>query len=152
MNPTASSSGLDGVVAADTALSHVDGALGRLVISGHDVETLTETARFEDVAAALWRAAGLAVDPAALGAGRVEAAERLRRLGDALDAADGMDALRANVAHVAPTSELAIDAARVTGAVAVIGPMRMQYAHVAAQTAYVADRVGEMLTRIMREE
>lgn len=41
---------------------------------------------------------------------------------------------------------------RDTGAVAVIGPMRMQYAHVAAQTAYVADRVGEMLTRIMREE
>lgn len=31
------------------------------------------------------------------------------------------------------------------GAVAVIGPMRMQYAHVAAQTAYVADRVGECL-------
>ena len=120
MNPTASSSGLDGVVAADTALSHVDGALGRLVIAGHDVETLTETARFEDVAAALWRAAGLAVDPAALGAGRVEAAERLRRLGDALDAADGMDALRAGVAHVAPTGELAVDAARVTGAVAVI--------------------------------
>ena len=41
---------------------------------------------------------------------------------------------------------------RDAGAVAVIGPMRMQYAHVAAQTAYVADRVGEMLTRIMREE
>ena len=36
--------------------------------------------------------------------------------------------------------------------VMLIGPMRMQYAHVAAQTAYVADRVGEMLTRIMREE
>lgn len=38
------------------------------------------------------------------------------------------------------------------GAVAVIGPMRMPYARVAAQTAYIADRVGEMLTRIMREE
>ena len=38
------------------------------------------------------------------------------------------------------------------GAVAVIGPMRMDYAHVAAKTAYIADRVGDMLTRIMREE
>ena len=38
------------------------------------------------------------------------------------------------------------------GAVAVIGPMRMDYARVAAQTAYIAERVGEMLTSIMREE
>lgn len=41
---------------------------------------------------------------------------------------------------------------RNAGAVAVIGPMRMDYAHVAAQTAYIAERVGEMLTGIMREE
>jgi len=38
------------------------------------------------------------------------------------------------------------------GAVAVIGPMRMDYADVAAKTAYIADRVGEMLTQILREE
>lgn len=41
---------------------------------------------------------------------------------------------------------------RNAGAVAVIGPMRMDYAHVAAQTAYIAEQVGEMLTGIMREE
>lgn len=38
------------------------------------------------------------------------------------------------------------------GAVAVIGPTRMNYAHVVSQITYVAERVGEMLTRIMREE
>ena len=38
------------------------------------------------------------------------------------------------------------------GAVAVIGPTRMRYAHTAAQTAYIAERVGEMLTRVQREE
>ena len=38
------------------------------------------------------------------------------------------------------------------GAVAVLGPMRMDYANVAAKTAYIADRVGEMLTQILREE
>ncbi len=39
-----------------------------------------------------------------------------------------------------------------SGAVAIIGPTRMDYAHVAAQTAYIAERVGELLTSIMREE
>lgn len=38
------------------------------------------------------------------------------------------------------------------GAVAVIGPLRMRYARAAAQTAYIAERVGEMLTRVLREE
>lgn len=38
------------------------------------------------------------------------------------------------------------------GAVAVIGPTRMRYAHTAAQTAYIAERVGEMFTRVQREE
>ncbi len=38
------------------------------------------------------------------------------------------------------------------GALAVIGPMRMNYARTAAQTAYVAERVGTMLTQILREE
>ena len=41
---------------------------------------------------------------------------------------------------------------RNAGAVAVIGPTRMDYARVAAQTAYIAEQVGEMLTGIMREE
>ncbi len=118
------SSGLDGVVAADTALSHVDGALGRLVIAGHDVEALARAARLEDVATLLWATAGLAAPVTALApalaAARVAAADRLDLLGDALAADDGMDALRAGVAHTPVTGDLATDAVLVTGAVAVI--------------------------------
>jgi citrate synthase len=102
-------SGLEGVAVAETALSHVDGARGRLIIAGHDVEELAVTARFEDVAAALWArddsgptAAEIA---AALGAGRVAAFARLPSLGDALEAPDAMDALRAAVAHLSEQRE-----------------------------------------------
>jgi len=41
-------SGLDDVVAAETVLSDVDGALGQLVIRGLPLDQLVETARFED--------------------------------------------------------------------------------------------------------
>lgn len=47
--------GLDGVVAADTVLSLVDGEAGRLVIRGHELRDLVGGgATFEDVAALLW--------------------------------------------------------------------------------------------------
>jgi citrate synthase len=49
--------GLDGVVAAETSLSHVDGLAGRLVIAGEDVETLSQTATFEAVSCRLWEIA-----------------------------------------------------------------------------------------------
>src|SRR5262245_49131493 len=42
--------GLEGVVAARTRLSHVDGEAGRLIIAGYAVEDLAPSARFEDVA------------------------------------------------------------------------------------------------------
>ncbi len=122
---TASASGLEGVHAADTALSDVDGERGRLVIAGHDVETLAPVARFEDAAAALWQAAGMPDAPdattlrAALAEARGEAFERLPRLGDALATPDGMDALRAAAAHLPATGDPARDAARLTGALAV---------------------------------
>jgi citrate synthase len=32
--------GLDDVIAAETALSHVDGEAGRLILRGHDLEEL----------------------------------------------------------------------------------------------------------------
>lgn len=57
-----SASGLDNVVAAETALSHVDGEAGRLVVAGYDVEDLVKAYDFEGAAVALWAAAGL--DPA----------------------------------------------------------------------------------------
>src|SRR5260221_3324934 len=42
--------GLEGVVAASTRLSHVDGEAGRLIIAGYAVEDLAPYAGFEDVA------------------------------------------------------------------------------------------------------
>ena len=44
------SEGLEGVVAASTRLSHVDGEAGRLTIAGYAVEDLAPNASFEEVA------------------------------------------------------------------------------------------------------
>lgn len=108
----AKASGLEGVVAAQTALSHVDGERGELIIAGAQVEKLAGSQRFEQVCATLWR-----VPEVDLGPARVWGAGRLSSLGQALVHANGMDALRAAVAQL-PSN---IDALKVTGAVAVFG-------------------------------
>jgi citrate synthase len=46
--------GLEGVVAAATRLSHVDGEAGVLLIGGYPVEELAPRARFEEVVHLLW--------------------------------------------------------------------------------------------------
>lgn len=48
------SPGLEGVVAAETVLSHVDGAVGRLVLRGYELEQLAGWS-FEAVLSLLWR-------------------------------------------------------------------------------------------------
>ena len=73
-------SGLDGVTVAETRLSHVDGAGGRLVVRGRDVDRLVTEAGFEDAAAVLWD--GLAALPPeglrrAFGRARVDAFARV---------------------------------------------------------------------------
>jgi citrate synthase len=47
--------GLEGVVAASTALSHVFGEEGRLVYRGYDIHELAGKASFEEVAYLLWQ-------------------------------------------------------------------------------------------------
>jgi len=47
-------SGLEGVVAATTGLSHVDGERGELVIAGYQVDELAEHATFEEATWLLW--------------------------------------------------------------------------------------------------
>jgi citrate synthase len=49
------SSGLDNVVAAETVLSHVDGAAGRLIIRGFDLDELAGHRSFEAVLGLLWQ-------------------------------------------------------------------------------------------------
>ena len=48
------SSGLEGVVAATTGLSHVDGERGELIIGGYDVGELAARATFEETTWLLW--------------------------------------------------------------------------------------------------
>jgi citrate synthase len=47
--------GLEGVVAAETALCDLDGANGRLAYRGYDIADLARQATFEEVAHLLWR-------------------------------------------------------------------------------------------------
>ncbi|MBO0862849.1 MAG: citrate synthase/methylcitrate synthase [Chloracidobacterium sp.] len=48
------SEGLEGVVAASTRLSLVDGAAGRLILHGYPVEEIAPRARFEEMAHLFW--------------------------------------------------------------------------------------------------
>ncbi len=47
-------SGLEGIVAAQTRLSHVDGQKGELIIAGYAIEDLAPNATFEEVVYLLW--------------------------------------------------------------------------------------------------
>lgn len=116
--------GLDGVVAAATALSHVDGERGELVIAGSRVDDLPAHTTFEGLAAGLW---ALARDEAVartdikarIGRARVAAFQRVR---DVLPAAAGMpivDGFRAAVAAIRPVEGLA-DEVAIVGAMPVI--------------------------------
>jgi citrate synthase len=88
---TTVNSGLEGVVAAETRLSHVDGERGELVVAGRRLEDIAAH-RFEDVVAQLWEASGaqvrnvtsLALPDATLALLRAAASRR----------AEPMDALR----------------------------------------------------------
>jgi citrate synthase len=53
-NPVRAKAGLDGVIAADTAISDVDGTNGKLIYHGYQIEDLAENASFAEVAYLLW--------------------------------------------------------------------------------------------------
>jgi citrate synthase len=54
-NPTVKPHGLEGVVAAQTRLSHVDGKNGVLIVGGYEIEDLATHLTFEEAAHLLWR-------------------------------------------------------------------------------------------------
>ena len=120
-NPVAS--GLEGVIAAETVMSHIDGERGRLVVRGHDVESLARRAGFEDVCALLWEGAAPGSRTGALqrelAEARVEAFAGLSRLGDALELAEPMDALRAATSHLPIAEDPRRTRTRLAGALAV---------------------------------
>ena len=102
--------GLEGVVAAETVLSDVDGAAGRLVIRGHSLDEIAGRWTFEDVTALLW--SGFFEDlpgdlPGALGAARAEVASELTALDADLAARTSIEIMRALTARLADGDDLA---------------------------------------------
>jgi citrate synthase len=101
------SNGLEGVVAAETRLSLVDGARGELVVAGHRLEQLAAL-EFEDAVGALWDAAGIGAPRVApinapgatiallrdAAARRVEPMDALRMAAGTLTAGNDLDAAR----------------------------------------------------------
>jgi citrate synthase len=93
--------GLDGVPAAVTALSLVDGQKGELVIAGRAVEDLAGRLSFEQTAGLLWQIADPAaapVDPARFGTLRVTAFRQARTICPSLAHLPPVDGLRAAIA------------------------------------------------------
>jgi len=129
--PASKSAGLEGTVVADTELSEVDGARGRLVLRGHGVAELARVGSLEAIAELLWNGAlpadGGRAMRALFGAGRRRAFALLPRLDAALALPDAMESLRASVAHLDSSSTApagaprasATEGADLAGAVAV---------------------------------
>lgn len=119
--------GLEGVVVADTVLSSVDGDAGELVIRGFPVAELSGSVRFEAVCALMWDGhlpgdqAAVSALAASLGAARTRAFEALPQLGGTLERADAMDALRGAVAALTTVEDdpWPVPAVEVAGAIAV---------------------------------
>jgi citrate synthase len=106
-------SGLEGIVAATTALSDVDGERGALIIAGYPVEELAGRATFEETTWLLWHGAlptagQLDAFRAELAAERALSPATLSLLRECARAAiDPMDALRIAAGTVSLTSDAA---------------------------------------------
>jgi len=118
--------GLDDVIAAETALSHVDGEAGRLIIRGHDLEELAGRVSFEEVTAMLWEGLVPADDMRPrLGAARERAFRYLSPLAGTLSGLTAVEGMRLLLAALPDADEapafLAVGAAAVAAAMAIRG-------------------------------
>lgn len=103
------SDGLEGVIAARTVLSDVDGAKGRLVIRGYAVEDLSGRTRYEEAAHLLFD--GFFEDAPsdlapALGQARVRAFAEVAALDEGLARRDPVEAMRALLARLPDGDDL----------------------------------------------
>src|SRR5256885_3896282 len=124
--------GLDGIPAAETVLSHVDGERGELIIAGEHVKNLAGKSSFEGVTARLWSGAtGQTLSEANVRASLGAARERaFARLPDLLPATRGMsvvDGFRAAVAGLRAENGLEHEAT-IVGAFPVIAGALVQRA------------------------
>jgi citrate synthase len=118
------SDGLEGVIAAETVLSEVDGEAGRLLIRGRTLDELAGRWRFEDVLALLWDGffdAALGDPGPALGQARVEAFAEVAHLDEALARRAPVEAVRALMARLPDGEDLAL-ALQLAAAPAVFTP------------------------------
>jgi citrate synthase len=134
-----SQTGLDGVPAAETVLSHVDGERGELIIAGEHVADLAGKSSFESVTARLWSGATLQTLSEAdvrksLGAARERAFLRLPDLLPATRDLSIVDGFRAAVAGLRAENGLTHEAA-IVGAFPVIAGALVQRAKGAAPIA-----------------
>ncbi len=125
----AGSPGLAGIVAADTVLSHVDGAGGRLIIRGVPVEALAGAVSYEAAAGRLLAGFAPVGDDAALaaaiGEGRAEAHRRFAgRLRDGAPR-DPVEAMRLLLASIGDGEALAAPGGLI-GAVGVAAAMAIR--------------------------
>ncbi|HST93943.1 MAG TPA: citrate synthase/methylcitrate synthase [Microvirga sp.] len=146
--------GLDDVVAAETALSHVDGEAGRLIIGGHDLEELAGRVAFEDVVAMLWSdlAPEASADPRArLGEARARAYGHLAPLAGRLAGLTPVEGMRLLLASLPDAEEdhpaLAVGAAGVAAAMAVRGAQGLAPVEPDASAGHAAD-----ILRMLRNE
>jgi citrate synthase len=124
--------GLDGIAAAETVLSHVDGERGELIIAGERVGDLVRQTGFEGVTARLWsggtgQPVGEASVRAALGAARERAFARLPDLLGSTRGLSIVDGFRAAIAGLHAESGLPHEAT-IVGALAVIAGALVQRA------------------------
>src|SRR5450755_1130346 len=149
--------GLDGIAAAETVLSHVDGERGELIIAGERVGDLVRQTGFEGVTARLWSGGtgqpiGEASVRAALGAARERAFARLPDLLGSTRGLSIVDGFRAAIAGLRAESGLPHEAT-IVGAFAVIAGALVQRAGgfdpVAPDptTSHAADTLSMLLNR-----
>lgn len=124
--------GLDGIPAAETVLSHVDGERGELIIAGEHVRDTAGKSSFEGVTARLWSAArGSSLSEAnvrsSLGAARERAFARLPELLPATRGMSIVDGFRAAVSGLRAENGLEHEAT-IVGAFPVIAGALVQRA------------------------
>jgi len=129
---TKSQIGLDGVPAAETVLSHVDGERGELIIAGEHIADLAGKSSFEGVTARLWSgASGRTLSEAdvrkSLGAARERAFARLPDLLPATRGLSIVDGFRAAIAGLRAENGLEHEAT-IVGAFPVIAGALVQRA------------------------
>jgi len=113
--------GLDGIPAAETALSHVDGLKGELIIAGAPVASLAGRVSFEGLLARLWGLAGVEAATedevrSCLAEARLRAHMRLPQLLAASAGLPIVDAFRPALAALGPELGLAPEAVAVGAA------------------------------------